>query len=96
MRSFLCALLFLGCAHQSPTPVKNVSPQLASEVIHFDGPVDDATVTLFEMQLELENANGADRVIVEINSPGGSVFAGMRMAKAIENSKDHAFSSDGP
>lgn len=84
---FLLLVLFVSCSH-APKPGSYFQGASASATprILFDGDVDSDTVMAFEAQLDAANAAGAKRVIVEINTPGGSVGAGMKMSKAIERS----------
>lgn len=55
--------------------------------IKFLTPVDDPAVDDFIAEIEDANKKGVDFVFVLFDSPGGSVYAGLRAAKAIEDSK---------
>lgn len=59
--------------------------KVVSNVIVFDDEISEASVAQFSMELALAEQT-FDSVVVEINSPGGELGAGMKMMKAIEQS----------
>lgn len=97
MRSFkIFALgLFLACSHVAPSTPK-VTAQLGplpprreaplQRHIIFSGTVDEESVGEFIQTLNRHLATNPKSIVVEINTPGGSVGAGMEMGKAIERS----------
>jgi ATP-dependent protease ClpP protease subunit len=54
--------------------------------IPFDVGVDDLTANIGMAAIEAANEVKAAAILLELNSPGGSVEAGFKLAKAIENS----------
>lgn len=93
MRTLLVALtMCLGCTHMaSPMSVKMVTdaaeqPVVISPHIIFDSPVDPISVMAFLAELEAHEQAGQKAIVVELDTPGGSVGAGMVMSKAIERS----------
>ncbi len=82
MRSWIAALsLFVSCAH---VPAQAAAPRALG--ILFETEVTAESVALFKAQLAAANEAGASDVIVQIDTPGGSIAAGEEMAKAIERS----------
>lgn len=71
--------LILSLMPQDPPP----APE-ATDVIFFESEIDDDTVKAFKAQLQANIDAGQKTIIVEIDTPGGSLGAGMEMIKAIE------------
>lgn len=93
MRTLLVALtMCLGCTHMASPMSMNIGsvaaeqPVVTSPHILFDSPVDPISVTLFLAELEAHEQAGQNVIVVELDTPGGSVGAGMAMAKAMERS----------
>lgn len=84
MRRILVALLFLVA---SLTPTARADQQPAQPVVaslRIEGFINDETVKSFEQHLVAAAAANAQTVRVLINSPGGEVDAGMRIARYLE------------
>ena len=61
------------------------SKLLSQRVIRLDGPVDDAMAAVFVSAIKiLEVQNPNEKITVMINSPGGSVLAGLAMYDAMQ------------
>ena len=68
------------------------SPMLANEpikyhravIIRFDGEIDPGLQRLFYRKLDVAKQQGADLVIVEINSPGGRLQESKEIAERLE------------
>jgi len=85
------SLLIGGCAH---APGRQETQQFTASLqggvdAHylFDGEVSPYTVDAAIEAVNKANAEGASRIVIEWNTPGGDVFAGMRLAKVLENSQ---------
>ena len=63
------------------------SKLLSENVIRLDGQVDDTMAAIFNTALMLLEADGETEVQVIINSPGGSVTAGLSMYDAMRKTK---------
>lgn len=50
---------------------------LQHNTVNIFGPIDDAKAELIIAQLQYLDSNGANEIVVQINSPGGSVSAGL-------------------
>jgi len=87
-------------APPAPKPVAKVShqpvalkidyrPDTANRVarVVFDVPVDSESAGIAIDILDVANQAGLDAVVIEFDTPGGSVDAGIKLAKAIEQSK---------
>lgn len=88
MRYLLAAVLAMACACTTfTTEVKSDfrSPRIAS--VDFAMEVDAASVAALGAYIARANAAGADAIVIRIDSPGGIVPEGMRLAKAIEDSR---------
>lgn len=87
---FLAALpFFVSCVHVSPrASIEDLPPRRegaqSSNIIEFRSPVDDDSVTEFTTKLTDHILAGDTKIIVEINTPGGSVGHGFDMGHAIE------------
>lgn len=68
--------------HEAPVPGEKYIP-----VLDLDGPVMSNTVDPLIAEIKLDNDDNAEKIVLRINSPGGSVFDGLRLATAIEQSK---------
>lgn len=79
--------MFLA-AHTSSTPDEAVCPRNGRCAVRylFNGLVDDDLVNRTVHFIESANDANADEIILEINTPGGSVGAGFVLARAIEES----------
>lgn len=98
MKKMLAAMLVvvifvanMGCASAQslPSALPTLEGELqaaavAADFIRFETDVNEASVALFELQLEAAVESGAKVVVVQIDSPGGSIGAGLGMIKAIE------------
>ena len=71
----------LPCFGQEP----NVAPTRHAAVIEFQGPITSLSEQYLYRKLEEAEAEGADLVIVEIDSPGGEVEATMRIAARLRD-----------
>lgn len=89
-RFFVLAACLLTCCSAaragSGFSDKSKRSDLKYPVINFNAEVDGESVYGFVEALKTAEESGAQRIVVMIHSPGGSVFAGMEMARAIENS----------
>lgn len=67
---------------------KDPGAQIAATSTHimFDSAVDEDSALLFLLQLEAQQSAGNKVILVELDTPGGSVGIGQIMAKAIERS----------
>lgn len=86
----LFTAILLACAPiRAQTPVQEDPPAVsqapeAPQMAHiiFEGQVNDSSAD--EFVLALAAASGSATIVIELNSRGGSVSAGFKMAKAIE------------
>lgn len=98
-RPLLAAIASIALAGWSPTPPS--APMPASEaprsvpaarkadslaVITIRGEIDQWTAVSFERRLHKAEENGADAVVIELDTPGGEVGAVLRITKAIRAS----------
>lgn len=79
MKILALLLTLLSCAAYPRSPER-------SHII-FNAEVDGDSVEAFVKELK-EADSGDSPIVVEINTPGGSVFAGFQMSRAIEQSKN--------
>ena len=70
----------LPCFAQAP-----LAPARRAAVIEFQGPITSLSEQYLYRKLEQAEAEGADLVIVEIDSPGGEVEATMRIAARLRD-----------
>jgi len=88
---FLPLLLALACSHTSlRASIDDLPPRRegaqSSNVIEFRSPVDDDSVPEFITKLNDHIRAGDKKIVVELNTPGGSVGYGFDMGHAIERS----------
>ena len=74
-------LLLTTCAHAGVFRHRHYVP-----VIGFDDDVNDLSVGMTIDAMAAATRAGAEAIIIEFNTPGGSVDAGFHLSKAIENS----------
>lgn len=81
-------LLTCTSAHapSARSPLGSFSSAAPSHRLLFNESVEDETVDALIGSINAANNRGDKRIVIEINTPGGSVWAGMRLAKAIEES----------
>ncbi len=94
---FICLALVLACAHTpatadpQPDPYQCISGPAegvgCSARILFNTPVTEDSVEAAVASIQAANDAGAKFILMEINSPGGSVNEGFKLAKAIEGSR---------
>jgi ATP-dependent Clp protease, protease subunit len=90
--AFLCAILCTACSKRSEQPM-NTKPSvsqadkdmLTRRQIGIEGPIDDAcaNVTIAKL-LFLQNQPSKEPILIEINSPGGSLTATLAILDTIE------------
>ena len=78
VKTFSLFLLLATACAAVPKP-EAMAPGECVDLIHLEGSIDDAS----QFKADLEACHGRP-VVVEINSPGGSVFDALEMQKAIE------------
>lgn len=83
-QSFDFSKLFEEKEREKPSVECDERPCVVSH--RLNGGVDETTVREAMEMLEAANEAKADRFVLEINSPGGSVWDGFELARAIENS----------
>lgn len=86
MRLLSPLLLLVTVVAPASPPATEEAPKKANPVaiVALDGEVNEESVTeLMGNMLEARN-HEAKAILLEINSPGGSVYAGMKLAKVIE------------
>lgn len=86
-RFFVSVVCFLMCCSTVSGGATSKVRELKYPKIEFNTDVDEGSVASFKRALRVAENSGAQRIIVVLNTPGGSVFAGMEMGKAIEDSK---------
>lgn len=79
---FLCVLI--ACAHNP-----RITAELSAPTPHCYLTSEVNGESTYETALCIDAANqaGASKIILELDTPGGEVFSGMALGKAIENSK---------
>lgn len=79
-------LLLLSCVVTQAEPAMAAPPRRAVTVavVEILGPIDSAQLMLFIQQMTA--AEAADKIVIRINSTGGSVQAGLLMSQIIEGS----------
>lgn len=80
---FTALLLALSCAHTQPEIVAQASAPIRIEL----GEINQDNEEVFVRQLNAAAEKGP--FVVVIDSPGGSVFAGFRIVKAMEKLTEH-------
>lgn len=91
----LSSLLIATCASTTPSLGQSTMPEslLATgdefyvPKIVLDGPVDEMNMLLVITQIGMVTEAKADAIVLEINTPGGSIWDGFELVKVIENSK---------
>lgn len=81
--SLMCAFSVSCASIPTNSDIENSveAPAECVDLIKLDGPIDALSAMLFVVEM---GACHGKPVVVEINSPGGSVFAALEMQKAIE------------
>lgn len=77
-------------ANRAPVALKiDYRPDTPNRVarVVFDVPVTDESAGIMVEIIEVANEAGLDAVVIEFDTPGGSVDAGIKLGKAIEQSK---------
>lgn len=91
----LFVALALSCTHtpniradlESLPERKDSGPKVAvTDRITFSSAVDAESVEVFMLELDAHIKSGGKVIVVELDTPGGSVAAGVDMGKAIEKS----------
>ena len=81
---------FLRCDRRAPAwPLPRVLPRSRSTyhhgvIIRFDGEIGPGLETYLYRKLDAAKQQGADLVIVEIDSPGGELLASLRIAEHLQ------------
>lgn len=88
-RAKLLRLMMGGGAAEEEKPEKPEVPdgEKYVPVIKMDGGIDDEMADKVVHRIEWANTDEADEIVLEINSHGGSLNSGFRIARAIEESK---------
>jgi len=88
LRLILTVMLVVSCATvnaATPAPEpKRESKKQDVAIVELEGIIDFDQFSIFKTQMD---AVDADTVVIHINSPGGSVIAGMLISEEIESSK---------
>ena len=84
----LMAMAAMGRPAQDAPPVGAAASRQADDVaiIVVDGVIDGVTATSMRRRIALAEASGADAIVLELNTPGGSIGAVLEICSAIKTS----------
>lgn len=87
MKVLVCLLLTLSCAGlpKQQVPARSPVNAFAADQVLEMGEIDEDSADMLIKQMHMQVTLGAKEVRITIDSPGGEVFSGWRLSRAIEN-----------